>query len=125
MSQKELFSHAAPILAVTNVLEAAEYYRDKLGFTIEFLWQDPPTYAVIRRGEGVSIHFTYHEVSKRPTVIYIFVYDVDKVYEEYQSKGVNITVPIADRDYQMRDFELTDPWGNILAIGKGIAPGND
>ena len=44
----------APILAVPDVQAAAEYYCDKLGFTVGFLYGDPPTHGGIHRGEWTS-----------------------------------------------------------------------
>ena len=121
------FSHFASLFPVDDVNEAAEYYRDKLGFTIKFEWEDPPSYAVLKRGDSVSVHFTKRNddftPSKSHPAIYIFVYDVDAVYEELKSKGVPITNPIGDRDYGMRDFDIEDPNGYVLAFGCHVENG--
>ncbi len=118
MEKGDLFFHAAPIFAVPDVRAAAEFYRDNLGFTIEFLWEDPPSYGVLRRGEGVSIHLV-SQPSPRPSFLYVFVHDVDLIYAEWAAKEVEIIHPIGDRDYGMRDFDVQDPWGNRLTIGQG------
>jgi catechol 2,3-dioxygenase-like lactoylglutathione lyase family enzyme len=39
-----------PTLKTPDVAAATVYYRDKLGFTIEFLWGDPPGHAGVRLG---------------------------------------------------------------------------
>lgn len=119
----KLFSHASTILPVDNPLACAEYYRDVLGFTISFLWEDPPSYAVINRDDAVGLHFTKTDnpvITTTPPMLYIFVHDVDAVYEEYQKSGANIVVPISDTDYNMREFEIEDLNGYKLIIGKGI-----
>ena len=117
------FSHAATIIPVADPLAAANYYRDVLGFTISFLWEDPPSYAVINREDAVSIHFT--KTDHKPTndgtpKMYIFVHNVDALYEEYKKSGATIIEPINDTDYQMREFVIEDLNGIKLVIGKGI-----
>jgi uncharacterized glyoxalase superfamily protein PhnB len=122
-SQKELFSHAATVLAVANMEQSLEYYENKLGFTCNFKWNDPIDYAVLKRGE-VSIHLTIRDdsesISKDRTSIYIFVHDVDAVYQEFSDKKVTINTPVGDREYRMREFEVRDPDGYIIGFGKKI-----
>jgi hypothetical protein len=45
----------SPSFAVAEVVAAAEYYRDKLGFQIVGYFLDPPIYAIVRR-DSVEIH---------------------------------------------------------------------
>lgn len=118
---KELFSHASPIFPVPNVTEAMNWYKEKLGFTIDFTWEEPATYAVISRGE-VKVHLSQkdddYQPSKTQTALYIFVHDVDAAYEEFQSRGVKSSAP-QSYEYGMRDFDLADLNGFRLTFGKG------
>lgn len=120
----KLFSHSSPIFPVDDPLKTAEYYRDVLGFDINFKWEDPPTYIVLNRDDAVGIHLVKKQDNiKQSTThssLFIFVHDVDVVYEEYQKSGADIISPIGDRDYGMRDFDIKDPNGYILVFGKGI-----
>ena len=124
MKKKKLFSHAATILPVDDIMEAAAYYRDFLGFTIAFTWGNPVDYAVVSRDDAVAIHFSKRvgvgKLSADQVVLYIFVYDVDAVYQEYEQNGVPISMPIGDRLYGMRDFDIKDPNGYILSFGKSL-----
>ena len=117
-------SHAATVFPVANVRESIDYYRDVLGFEINFEWEDPVTYAVLKKGEGVSIHFVQQaddfKPSKEHTAVYIFCHDVDAVYEECKKNGANITTDIGDRDYGMRDFDITDPNGYRISYSMGL-----
>ncbi len=119
----KLFSHASIILPVSDVNQTAIFYRDKLGFDISFLWEDPPSYAVVNRDDAVGIHFTKTElplnITEHPR-LYIFVQDPDAVYEEYQKSGVDIVEPLKDTDYKMREFVIKDLNGYKLVIGKGF-----
>ena len=117
---KKLFSHAATVLPVEDVITSAEFYRDKLGFEITFLWNEPADYAVLKAGESVSVHLTKGEKSDKGdhTAIYIFVHDVDALYQTYLERGIVIHTPIKDQEYGMRDFDIKDPNGYILGFGK-------
>lgn len=121
----KLFSHASPVFPVDDPLATGLYYRDVLGFDINFQWEDPPSYVVINRDDAVGIHLVKSQDGFAPsaahTSLYIFVHDVDAVYGEYQKSGANITNPIGDRDYGMRDFDIRDPNGYILVFGKNSA----
>ena len=118
----KLFSHASPIFPVSDVLKTAEYYRDVLGFSIDFMWEDPPSYVVLHRDE-VGIHLSQSEkppqVQTAP-VLYLFVHDVDAVYAEFERKGARIVEPLNDTDYQMREFMIEDLNGVKFMVGKGI-----
>lgn len=120
----KLLSHASPIFPVDNPLETAEYYRDVLGFTINFKWEDPPTYVVINRDDAVGIHLVKREGDYRPSeehvTLFVFTHDVDALYDEYQKSGADILRPLADREYGMRDFDIKDPNGFIITFGQGI-----
>lgn len=119
----KLFSHSSIILPITNVQQTAEYYRDVLGFSIEFLWEDPPSYAVLKRDDAVGIHLSKTDKpleKERLPRLYIFVHDADAVYNEYVEAGAKIDEPIGDTDYQMREFVIEDLNGYKIVIGKGI-----
>ena len=116
-------AHLAPIMPVRDMAASLSFYNN-IGFTTEFLWQEPPSYAVLKAGEGASIHLSLldpkHRDRKVRSVIYIFVHDVDKMYQNCKDAGIAIEIEIADRDYQMRDFEVLDPNGHLITFGKGL-----
>ena len=117
-------SHAATVFPVERVRETLDYYRDVLGFEITFEWEEPVTYGVLKREDAVSIHIVEKRdrfsPSKEHTAVYIFCNDVDAVYEEMKESGANITTEIGDRDYGMRDFDVTDLNGFQLSFSMAI-----
>ena len=123
--EQDNFSHAATVFPVESVALSIDFYRDKLGFDVTFEWGEPVQYAVLKRG-GVSVHLVSkddpkYQSSSVHTALYVFVHDVDEVYEELKAKGAAITNEIADRDYGMRDFDITDPDGFQLCFAMGIS----
>ena len=122
-SPKEQFSHAATVIPVVNVPNSLNFYENQLGFTCNFKWNDPVDYAVVKRGE-VSIHLTKIDSEEKRnshrTSIYIFVHDVDVVYQEFIENKVTIHTEIGNREYGMREFDVKDPDGYIIGFGRGI-----
>ena len=113
-------SHLAPIFPVSNIKESLLFYQ-AMGFKTEFLWEDPPSYAVLSAGENASLHLSLlnpeHRDRQVESLIYIFVHDVDAQYAICQKNGLTFHVDIGDRDYGMRDFELLDPDGHKITFG--------
>jgi uncharacterized glyoxalase superfamily protein PhnB len=122
----------APILGVRNVREAAEYYRDVLGFAL-----DPangvfqPTaeepggvYAIVKRS-GASIHFQIRrgDFPERRRQgyerdVYIYVENVDALHVEFQQRGAAIKQEPRTAPYGLRELEVEDLNGYRLAFGE-------
>jgi catechol 2,3-dioxygenase-like lactoylglutathione lyase family enzyme len=118
---KELFSHAATVLPVTDMEDSLAFYLTKIGFQLTFKWGNPPDYAVLKRGD-VRLHLSLSKkenfISSRHTAIYIFVYDIDLMHAAFTKNGVDLK-PIHTHAYKMRDFDIKDPDGHIISFGKG------
>jgi hypothetical protein len=46
------FDAIAPSFLVKDVVRAAGYYRDKMGFEISPYFGDPPVFTIVRRGDA-------------------------------------------------------------------------
>ncbi len=55
-----MFKSVVPILFVRDVTQSANYFRDKLGFAIDFLYGAPPFYGSVSR-DGVCLHLRFVE----------------------------------------------------------------
>jgi uncharacterized glyoxalase superfamily protein PhnB len=120
---------ATPVLLVRDVVKAAEYYVNKLGFTVERFWGEPPMFAIARR-DGVSIML--NQVGAGDTFrpngdydgrfsVYIDTSDADALYAEFQAKGADIVCPPEDMPYMMREFQVRDLDGHLLGCGHDIS----
>ena len=47
----DAFRSAAMMFGVKDIERAAEFYRDRLGFSVRGVWKDIGHYAIVRRGE--------------------------------------------------------------------------
>lgn len=107
-----------PLLPVSNVTEAVEYYTNRLGFKPGFTWGDPPGFGGVNFGE-VSVHLSSN-VPAAPTYVYFVVENADELYDFHTAQGVTITEEPADREYGLRDYRIRDLWGNELGFGNYI-----
>jgi uncharacterized glyoxalase superfamily protein PhnB len=125
--------HASPILAVPNVRQAAEYYRDVLGFTLEPGGVLRPTseesdgvYAIVKRA-GAWIHFQIRRGDQAARSresferdVYIYVDAVDSLYEELLHRGAIIKQVPSNASYGLRELEVEDLNGYRITFGQRI-----
>lgn len=125
---------ASPVLGVRNVRQAAEYYRDVLGFSLDpvsGVFQpsgDEPggVYAIVKRG-GVWIHFQIRRGDlperKRQSFegdVYLYVEDVVALYADLQRRGAKILQPPAVATYGLRELIVEDLNGYRLTFGEFV-----
>ena len=118
------FIAVAPRFLVPDVVKAAEYYRDVLGFEILGFLQDPPVLALVSR-DDVEIHFgqggapagsgTPNRGSAPDACIWVG--DVDVLAGELNERGARILEGPVDREYGMREIVIQDPDGFRIAFG--------
>ncbi len=115
---------AIPVLYVSDVEAAACFYRDKLGFTIDFLHGQPSFYASVSRDE-TSIHLRFvHQpmyiagLREKEQVIAVFlsVDNVKGLFAEYQTRGVIFVHRLKKEPWGQSSFIVSDPDGNALCF---------
>jgi uncharacterized glyoxalase superfamily protein PhnB len=112
-----------PILDVRDVESALHFYVERLGFQVDFRYEeDPNNYAGVRR-DGVCLHMQWqHEDEfKKGTAgrlrIRMIVDDPNALFEEYRAKGVfDERTQIKDTPWGTREFGFRDPDGNGLTF---------
>jgi len=109
------FARAIPILPSPDIAASRDFYRDRLGFAV--VYQDD-TYLIVRRDE-MEIHFWFCEDRKLPELssVYIRGGQVSALYEEFSRNGVERLSPFTVRPWNMKEFYVHDPHGNLLRFG--------
>jgi len=116
---------AQPVLSVADVKATAEYYRDMLGFNIDFYYGDPPLHASISSAEwsceGARIQINHDpdlQSGSAPQSIYIFTGpDIGARYALYRSRGVEIVRTLESKPWGLQEFDIRDCNGCILRFG--------
>lgn len=114
----------SPILQVPDMLAALEFYRTVLGFEVAWTWGDPMDHAAVCR-DKVEIMLALALQEPQPiSSVYIVMSGIDDYHAGIVKAGGNVTVPLAERPYGMRDFRVVDPAGNQLSFGEAVATGS-
>jgi uncharacterized glyoxalase superfamily protein PhnB len=120
---------ATPVLLVRDVVKAAAYYVDKLGFSVDRFWGDPPMFTIAKR-DGVFVMLNQVGAGDdfRPNgaydgrfSVYVDVNDADAMHAEFQGNGADIVCEPEDQPYMMREFQVRDLDGHLLGFGHNIA----
>jgi catechol 2,3-dioxygenase-like lactoylglutathione lyase family enzyme len=115
---------ATPILFVRNVTASAAFFRDKLGFTVNFLYGEPPFYGAVSR-DGACLHLrfvhepVFSEAATREEALIVATIEVDEVralFEEFQSRGVAFAQKVTKQNWGGTDFHVHDPDGNMISF---------
>lgn len=118
----------AALFVVKDVVASAEYYRDRLGFTFNQYWGDPPCFVMVQRegmtfmlqteekpGEGVQPN---HLRQPHAWDAYIWANDGQALLEEFRANGANIIREPETTFYGMVEFEVQDPDGYVICFGQ-------
>jgi catechol 2,3-dioxygenase-like lactoylglutathione lyase family enzyme len=117
-------ARAIPVVFVADVRASAQFYRDTLGFAIDFLHGAPPFYGSISR-DGACLHLKFvHEpliapgLHDRDGLIMVFV-EVDNVkalFAEYVAADATFALRLQKEAWGGQDFIVRDPDGNMICF---------
>ncbi len=119
------FKRIATQFVVEDVVATAEYYRDMLGFEILGYFADPPIYAMVAR-DGVEMHFGKADSEPQSSSVelrrvgldaYIWVNDIQGLFDELSAAGANIIEGPVQRVYGSNEVVIRDCNGFQLVFG--------
>ena len=123
----------AAFFLVTDVVRAAEYYRDKLGFRIVgYFFDDPPVFAMVGRDDQIIMlrlmsarrGGSNRDYNEDALDAYLWTDDVDGLYAEFRQNGADIAAAPQLRIYGMKELEVRDLDGYFLCFGQDIDGSN-
>jgi predicted lactoylglutathione lyase len=109
-----------PELPVSDLQSAGEFYRHKMGFSVDWVYQDylsgisrddariflrKRTAAEVDDGYSVLIWLNLNSVA-----------EVDRLYDEWTRNGVPIMHDLETSDYSLRQFVARDADGNLIRV---------
>ena len=112
-------------LYVANIQSSCDFYVNKLGFAVEFLYGDPPFYGQVRRDNArlnlrlVCEPVFVGDVREREHLLSasITVASADEVRElflSYQAAEVRFSQTLKKEPWGARTFVVADPDGNLI-----------
>jgi|SRR6478672_190492 len=114
---------AEPQLFVTDMQAALQHYTDSLGFTVAFVWGEPPFYAqVVRDGAKLNLRHVDGPVfsdalrKQEGEVLSATVTadDIEGLYREIADMGVAFQQALRTEPWGARTFIVADPSGNLV-----------
>jgi catechol 2,3-dioxygenase-like lactoylglutathione lyase family enzyme len=118
---------SAPVLIVADVVASANYYRDRLGFSYDRFWGEPPNFCMVRR-DGHTVMLSqadaafkivpHWRIVEKMWNIYFWVDDVEAIYRELITRGAKIDYGIGVKNYGVKEFGVQDLDGYDIAFGQ-------
>jgi uncharacterized glyoxalase superfamily protein PhnB len=115
--RKAVFKKIATQFVVNDVVATAKYYQEVLGFELLGFFADPPVYAMLARG-NVEMHFgkangdeadvPNSSFRKLAFDAYIWVDDINALFEELSSTGAEILEGPTKRIYNSTEVTVRD-----------------
>ncbi|MFI5002784.1 MAG: VOC family protein [Reyranellales bacterium] len=113
------FTPWAHVLAVQDLDKSAAYFRDVLGFRVD--WSEADDWRLATRGD-VRLMIGHCPTDKRASEIgshswfgYVEVDNVDQLHGELSGRGAACTTP-RDQPYGMREIVVTTPDGHRIVF---------
>lgn len=113
-----------PQFLVEDLERAVAHYRDRLGFTLDFVYDD--FYASVSR-DGCKIHLKHGprlageaEFRKQHEHLdaHIGVTGVRELFSEIQGRGANVVKALEERPWDRIDFYVEDADGYLLCFSE-------
>jgi len=111
------------VLAVHDLKRSAGFFVDKLGFEVA---NEPPGWVFVEKDNCMIMlgacpdSVPAGELGDHSYFGYLRVDDAGGYYDELQAKGVEVSSPLSDKPWGMREFGLTTPEGHRLMIGQWL-----
>jgi PhnB protein len=127
-----------PYLVVRNADRAIEFYKRAFGAEERFRMHGPDNKAIMHAeltiGDSVFMlteespdmkTLSPESIGGSPVSLYIYVKDVDSIFNQAVSEGATILHPVNDQFYGDRSGYLKDPFGHLWSIAthkKDLSP---
>ena len=127
-----------PHLIVRNAAQAIEFYKKAFGAEERFRMQGPDgksiMHAELKIGDSIfmlseeSAEMKCHSpesIGGSPVSMYVYVRDVDAIFNQAVSAGATEMNPVKDQFYGDRSGYLRDPFGHLWSIAthkKDLSP---
>jgi catechol 2,3-dioxygenase-like lactoylglutathione lyase family enzyme len=121
MRAEASFSHIAPVFRVSDLARSLAFYRERLGFELEFQYED--FYASVRR-DGCHVHLNCSPPVPRDQAAFersehldacVVVRNAEALARGFAAAGVTFSVPLRAMPYGT-EFYVRDPDGYILGF---------
>lgn len=115
--------HTRHVLAVKDLSTSAAYFKDKLGFDLDFT---APGWEFLSFGEFKVMlgecpdALWARETGDHSYFAHVLVENVDELYSEFNERGAKILSNIGNKPWGIREFCAVTPDGHRIVFGQLI-----
>ena len=112
-------------LFVADIAASCVFYKDKLGFTIAFIYGEPPAYAQVAR-DAARLNLRHidqpvfvagireREALLSATLTLASAAEIRQLFHAYQAACVTFNQPLKRESWGATTFVVQDPDGNLI-----------
>jgi catechol 2,3-dioxygenase-like lactoylglutathione lyase family enzyme len=123
--RKPVISGTAAELFVSDIKASCDFFTQKLGFSIVFVYGEPPFYAQVKRDRGLlnlkcmDVPVIDPELRDRESLLAADMgldtaEEIKQLFVEFQNAGVSFFQTLRKEPWGARTFIVKDPDGNLL-----------
>ena len=112
-------------LCVRDLKASTDFFTTKLGFTIDFIYGDPPFYAQVSRDKAhlalrhIDEPIFAADIREREDLLSASITlaradEIQQLFLTYQSANVPVHQPLRTEPWQAKTFVIKDPDGNLI-----------
>ena len=120
-----ILSSISAQLFVANLKSSCDFYTNKLGFAVEFIYGDPPFYGqVFRDNARLALRLVFEpvfvsDVRKRERLLSASITlatasEIKQLFLSYQAAGVSFHQALKKEPWGARTFIVADPDENLI-----------
>jgi hypothetical protein len=127
MSDQRQLMRSAPYFPVPSIEKALEYYELALGFRREYVGGVPAQFVIVSR-DGFPLMLRLvpgteklvpNEKQGGTWDAFFWVRDVKSLHAEMSIRGAVVVYgPLYQKEYNMDEFAVRDPYGYVLGFGQ-------
>jgi len=117
------FHGVQPVLPVADVKRASRYFCEVLGFELDFIAGEPPSYARVKKGDrtyGDPVYLRLWQCNEREArpwrgeIVIHVGHDLDGLHAAYVRRGVPVIEAPISQPWGLREFAVREPDGHVL-----------
>jgi uncharacterized glyoxalase superfamily protein PhnB len=122
---RPVITSVEPQLFVADIKTSCNFYTERLGFSVAFLYGDPPFYGQVMRDAArlnlrqmpqpvFAAHIRQREGLLSASLTVATTDEIRELFAEYQSVGVRFHQPLKKEPWGAITFIVSDPDGNLI-----------
>ena len=123
--KKAVLIAAEPQLFVADIRASCDFFIQKLGFQVAFVYGDPPSYAQVTRDGArlnlrsvdsplIDVQLRERESFLSASMTVASADEIERLFEEMKSAGADFHQPLNTQPWGSMNFIVKDPDGNLL-----------